>query len=1015
MAKQEVSSDTMNQDTRIKELTEENELLFEQLHVVQEELEKYYHKLKEYEQQKGTAVASSPLSLAFLDPKLSETLADNQRLCALVAQQKFALRVETQNSLSARLGDMLINGVGSTRGIFALPGKLRKMWKALERTTPPSELGGKSFQAVIDAYSADGADAVEKKLDSVFIAPTMRANAYTALARHLMIIDVQTAAEFAHRAYETDPRPYRLKWLAFRMHDANDAVTAEAMLDMLPADIPMSESEERQVARIRRESKQLLKNNAQKDASVQALKDAENKNIIQLSKQVEEHRREVDQLRQEQEELKKLANTRQADLKALKGRLAAQEKLAVSQSAEAEALKVAQKESQALANGYKSEAESLQARLIEQEALAKSQQQEVNTLLERLAEHQKQSELWLEERLSFETVQAELQVLSSSYKSETEALQTRLIEQEALASSRQQEVDTLLDWLAEQEKQSKKWREENVSLMAAHDALQGLTDDSKAEVAALQVCLAEQEAQVESQRAEVDALKAAQGEFQLLANGYKSEVEILQARLAQQEAAQERQSEEWQNEIVSLKAAQVKSQASADSYRTEAVALQVRLAEQEALANERRIEVDRLNSRLDEMHKVYQEEVRLSTSQQKDVISNIATHNASLASSFEKQVIELERVRESVKQTCRNELDNALQQVAIYNGLSSYFESGKLPEINRWKQGWPANQEIILGFVEFMNRNNNYLATGVDKMNASVNEILKLLNKELQHVNTNNKEIISTIESYKDTINSGFEKHNADLKHVHNSIKKYFNSEIDNSLRQLASYSGLNAYFESGKLPEVTLWKRGWPASPDFILWLVELIDRNDYDLILEFGSGITTLYTAKALAAREKKDGTEKKASAVTFEHLEQFFLQTRGILSHAGVDGYVNLIHAPLQEYVAPDGAVYQYYSCQESLSLLSQHYKTANSRILVIVDGPPGVTCKNARYPAFPLVMKYFASAHIDFLLDDYIRDDEKEIATMWQNACATAGIEHAIVEKQLEKEALLLRIAPPHAES
>ena len=41
MAKQEVPSDTASQDVRIKELTIENGRLFEQLHVVQEELEKY--------------------------------------------------------------------------------------------------------------------------------------------------------------------------------------------------------------------------------------------------------------------------------------------------------------------------------------------------------------------------------------------------------------------------------------------------------------------------------------------------------------------------------------------------------------------------------------------------------------------------------------------------------------------------------------------------------------------------------------------------------------------------------------------------------------------------------------------------------------------------------------------------------------------------------------------------------------------------------------------------------------
>ena len=197
MAGQEISLDVVGQEARIKELSEENELLFEQLHVVQEELEKYYLKLKECEQSKGTVAVAAPS--ASLDPQLPETLAENQKLRALVAQQTLALRVETQNSLPSRLGDMLIKGVSSTGAFFALPGRLRKMWKALERTNPPAELGGKSFQKVIDAYGAGGVDAVEKLLDSVFIAPTMRANAYTALARQLMPSDAKKAAAIARQ------------------------------------------------------------------------------------------------------------------------------------------------------------------------------------------------------------------------------------------------------------------------------------------------------------------------------------------------------------------------------------------------------------------------------------------------------------------------------------------------------------------------------------------------------------------------------------------------------------------------------------------------------------------------------------------------------------------------------------------------------------------------------------------------------------------------------------------------
>ena len=229
-----------------------------------------------------------------------------------------------------------------------------------------------------------------------------------------------------------------------------------------------------------------------------------------------------------------------------------------------------------------------------------------------------------------------------------------------------------------------------------------------------------------------------------------------------------------------------------------------------------------------------------------------------------------------------------------------------------------------------------------------------------------------------------------------------YTTEIDNALQQVGAYNGMSEYFESGKSPEVTPWKRGWPASPDFVLWLVELVDQNNYDLILEFGSGISALYTAKTLVAREKKNGAAKNVNVVVFEHLEQYFLQTRSILSQAGLEDRVNVIHAPLQEYTASDEISYQYYSCQQALAELSPQYKSANSHILVIVDGPPSATNKNARYPAFPLIMTHFFPAHIDFLLDDYIRPDEKDIAGLWRAACATAAIEHTIKWQRMRKQ-------------
>lgn len=665
-------------EDRIRELTEENELLFEQLHVVQEELEKYYHRLQACEQGKTgqKAVGCSARAL--------DVLAENQKLRVLVRQQKHALAVESRNSLPVRLGNMLIAGTSGFGSLVALPARLCLTWRELGRTVPPARLGGKSFQKVVEAHAAGGDAAVEKLLDSACPSPLMRANAYTALARHLMQSDVRKAAEIARLAWEADPRPFRLKWLAFRLHDADDAVTAEALLEMLPDDMSMTESEMRQAARIRNEAKQIRKRAAEKEAGG--------------AKQEAAAPGEVARLREERDAQRKQAH-------------------------------------------------ELRAQLSEQ-------QQQGRELEARLA-----------------------------------------------ASEEERDV----------------------------------------------------------QRREAESLRAQLGDQQ-------ERGRELEARLAASE--EER-----------------------DAQRQEAESLRVRLDAQESILVQREEELARTNTRYDALQKLYDEGVKLVASRQND-------------------------------------------------------------------------------------------------MHAAVVEQEKQLHANL-------------------TAQLGA------LKKTQSALQSAFKREIDNALQQSVAYTGLHDYFASGRLPVVKPWQRGWPASPDFMCWLVELVEQNDYDLIVEFGSGMTTLYTVKTLAARIRRDASRKVARVLSFEHQEEFCRKTRDLLTQSGCNEIldnVEVVHAPLQLYTAPDGTTYQYYACEEQLSTLSAAYKSPVSRILVTVDGPPGATGKNARYPAFPLVMRYLGAAHIDFLLDDYIRDDERELASAWQSACATAGLPINIAERACEKGAFLLSVNP-----
>lgn len=190
-----------------------------------------------------------------VDQKLVSVVAENRRLHALVDAQRQLHHLETHNALNVRLGNILIQAVDSPSTLLSVPGKLLAIWRQSVRKKPPAVLGGKGFGKVISTYQEEGFAAVEKLLTRPSLSPVMQANAWTALSRYLIQNKRDQSAEAARRAYALDPKPYRLKWLAFRLHEAGDVIEAAAMLELLPADTPFSSSETRQAGRLQKEAK----------------------------------------------------------------------------------------------------------------------------------------------------------------------------------------------------------------------------------------------------------------------------------------------------------------------------------------------------------------------------------------------------------------------------------------------------------------------------------------------------------------------------------------------------------------------------------------------------------------------------------------------------------------------------------------------------------------------------------------------------------------------------------------
>lgn len=154
-------------------------------------------------------------------------------------------------------------------------------------------------------------------------------------------------------------------------------------------------------------------------------------------------------------------------------------------------------------------------------------------------------------------------------------------------------------------------------------------------------------------------------------------------------------------------------------------------------------------------------------------------------------------------------------------------------------------------------------------------------------------------------------------------------------------------------------------ASPDFLKLMASEIFRLRPEIIVEAGSGTSTLVAAYCL----KKLGHGK---IVSLDHLEKYADATRQSLKSHGLDNFAEVLCSPIKEYEI-DGDRHLWYDD----SVLA-----AVERIdLFIVDGPPRNIAADARYPAIALTIdKLHENSHV--LLDDGARPGEMEIVTQWK---------------------------------
>ena len=208
--------------------------------------------------------------------------------------------------------------------------------------------------------------------------------------------------------------------------------------------------------------------------------------------------------------------------------------------------------------------------------------------------------------------------------------------------------------------------------------------------------------------------------------------------------------------------------------------------------------------------------------------------------------------------------------------------------------------------------------------------------------------------------------------------------ELKQTFRQLEALQNLNAVLPTSDVLPAT---RGWAASPDLLLALVDLVITDRPSLIVECGSGASTLWLALAM----RRFGIDGRIIAL--DHDPVFSGRTRDFLGRHDVLDLAEVRDAPLESF-SLDGETYSWYArtAWEDLAGID----------LLFVDGPPAATGHQARYPALPLLNKSL-SPIATIVLDDLIVPDTLEVLPRWLDA--DPGFSSEILP--LEKQAAVLR--------
>ena len=159
-------------------------------------------------------------------------------------------------------------------------------------------------------------------------------------------------------------------------------------------------------------------------------------------------------------------------------------------------------------------------------------------------------------------------------------------------------------------------------------------------------------------------------------------------------------------------------------------------------------------------------------------------------------------------------------------------------------------------------------------------------------------------------------------------------------------------------------WFVGWAATPEFAVTIYDLVRDRKPRLVLELGSGASSVVLAAAL----DQNG---RGRLVSIEQDAHYAERTRAALDLQGWSNVADIVHAPIAD-VTIVRTPWKWYD-PTALTDLDQID-------MLIVDGPHRELQRLARYPALPMLFDRLSPDAV-IVVDDANRKDERAAIERW----------------------------------